>query len=53
MLFCKFFPNIKFDVIVGKPPYKLNVGVEKENYAIALYGKIVMHARKYLLATSL
>jgi len=38
--------NMKFDVIVGNPPYQMNVGVEKENYAIALYQKFVDQAKK-------
>ena len=38
--------NMKFDVIVGNPPYQMNVGVEKENYAIALYQKFVEQAKK-------
>ena len=41
----KFF-NMHFDVIVGNPPYQLNVGVEKDNYAIALYDKFVLQAKK-------
>ena len=37
---------MKFDVIIGNPPYQMNVGVEKENYAIALYDKFVLQAKK-------
>ena len=38
--------DMKFDVIVSNPPYQLNVGVKKENYAVPIYQKFIEQAQK-------
>lgn len=38
--------NVKFDVIISNPPYQLNVGVEKENYAVPIYQYFIEQSKK-------
>lgn len=41
-----FGADMQFDVVIGNPPYQLNVGVQKENYAVPLYQIFVEQAKK-------
>ena len=38
--------NMRFDVIIGNPPYQLNVGLEQENYAIPIYQNFIIQSKK-------
>ena len=38
--------GMKFDVVISNPTYQLNVGVEKENYAIPIYQNFVSKAKQ-------
>lgn len=38
--------GMKFDVIISNPPYQLNVGVVKENYAVPIYQKFIEQSMK-------
>ena len=40
------YQDMNFDVIIGNPPYQMNVGVEKKNFAIAIYHKFIQQAIK-------
>ena len=46
------YPNIstnkqmKFDAIIGNPPYQMNIGEKKDNYGIPLYNQFVDIARQ-------
>lgn len=33
--------KLKFNAIVGNPPYQVNIGIEKDNYGILIFGKFI------------
>lgn len=37
--------DMKFDAIIGNPPYQVNIGEQKDNYGIPLYNQFVEVAR--------
>jgi site-specific DNA-methyltransferase (adenine-specific) len=37
---------MKFDVIIGNPPYQINVSSENKSYAVPIYQKFVINAMK-------
>lgn len=42
----KKMKQLKFDAIIGNPPYQVNIGTQKDNYGIPLYNHFVDTARE-------
>lgn len=38
--------EMKFDAVVGNPPYQLDVGIKKENYGLPIYNDFVVQSIK-------
>ncbi|MBB6621752.1 Eco57I restriction-modification methylase domain-containing protein, partial [Proteus mirabilis] len=38
--------QMKFDAIIGNPPYQMNIGEKKDNYGIPLYNEFMEIARE-------